>query len=132
MGDMGRPKMMSGDIEEISALGKQLKRSIIALILDELEKVRRYWTYRFVRLVQLGLEASNDVNIKVEGNRIVLNITVEVPEKYFDKALEETLRKMGTAKYQQLAWGKEKKAEEELKAYEDIVDREVDLDNEGD
>ena len=118
--------------EAIAEFGKQLKRSIITLILDELEKVRRYWTYRFTRLVQLGLEASNDVSISVIGNRISLNISIEIPEKYFDKALEEQLRKMGTAKYRQLAWGKEMKAEEELKGYEENIDIELGELDEGD
>jgi len=118
--------------EAIAELGKQLKRSIITLILDELEKVRRYWTYRFTRLVQLGLEASNDVSISVVGNRISLNISIEIPEKYFDKALEEQLRKMGTAKYRQLAWGREMKAEEELKGYEENIDIELGELDEGD
>ena len=118
--------------ESIAEFGKQLKRSIITLILDELEKVRRYWTYRFTRLVQLGLEASNDVSISVIGNRISLNISIEIPEKYFDKALEEQLRKMGSAKYRQLAWGKEMKAEEELKGYEENIDIEEGELDEGD
>jgi len=118
--------------EAIAEFGKQLKRSIITLILDELEKVRRYWTYRFTRLVQLGLEASNDVSISVIGNRISLNISIEIPEKYFDKALEEQLRKMGTAKYRQLAWGREMKAEEELKGYEENIDIEEGVLDEGD
>ena len=132
MGSMGVKDRDVDVNEEIAVIGKQLRRSIMALILDELEKVRRYWTYRFTRLVQLGLEASNDVNISVIGNRITLNISVEIPEKYFDKALEEQLRKMGTAKYRQLAWGKEMKAEEELKEYEENVDIEEGGLHEGD
>lgn len=98
---------------------KSIKKGVMLVVFDEMEKVRRYWAFRFGRLLQMGLEADTNVDLKIDGNRMVLTITVNVPETFYDKSVEEILRRRERSINQRVLWGEEMRAEEELKSEEE-------------
>jgi len=95
-------------------LYKHLKRGMLMVIYEEMEKVRRYWAHRFAHLINLGLEAESFYNTRIEGNKVILTITVVIPEKFISKSVDYILRRREKAVWRRATWGEEMKVEEEL------------------
>jgi len=101
-------------LQKPDELEKSLKKGVMLVIFDEMEKVRRYWAFRFARLLQMGLEAQSTVDLKFSANKMILTITVAVPEEFYDKSVVEILRKRERRTVQRPTWGMERTVEEEL------------------
>ncbi|RLG74804.1 MAG: hypothetical protein DRO23_05650 [Thermoprotei archaeon] len=100
-------------------LRRYIKRGMILLIYDELEKTRRYWGYRFQYLVANGLEAKYNSEITVGKNRLQLIITIDIPEEFMNKAVEDAIRRRERSVWKKSMWGEEIRGEEYLKKQEE-------------
>jgi len=105
--------------QRLDDLKKHIKRGMILLIYDELEKTRRFWGYRFQYLVANGLEAKYNSEIVVGKNRLQLIITIDIPEEFMNRAVEEAIRRRERAMWKRSMWGEEIEGEEYLKKQEE-------------
>jgi len=89
-----------------------IKRNINLIVYNELEKVRRYFTFRFERLINMGLEAnvSSDVNIK--DNKIIMTIVVEIPHEFYKSTVDYLVRKYKLFSYRRRMYPEETRYEE--------------------
>ncbi len=72
-------------------LYQHFKKGLILLIYDELEKLRRYWSFRAQSLIQAGFQGEMSSQIKIEKNSIRLIINVTVPEEFIESSIDEIL-----------------------------------------
>jgi len=73
------------------AIYRHFKKGLTLLIFDELEKLRRYWSFRVQYLIQAGFKGELDSKIRIEGNTIKLIINVTIPEEFIEESVNEIL-----------------------------------------
>ena len=63
--------------------------SIRALILDELEKIRRYASWRFRFLVQYGLRATLETGQEIGDNTMGITIRITIPRDFMESLADK-------------------------------------------
>lgn len=116
--------MFSETKQTLEDFKKYLRRSMLLLIYESLERTRRFWSFKFQELVRHGLEAKHNTEIIIEKNRMQLTISVEIPEAYIEETLMETIKSRERTQGRKPMWGEEIKTEEELKKEEE-EDKEI-------
>jgi len=89
--DLNSNRQLVKSTRKHKALYKHFKKGLVLLIYDELEKLRRYWSFRVQTLIQAGFRGELDSKIKVEGNSIRLIINVTIPEDFIEESVDEIL-----------------------------------------
>ncbi len=89
--DINTNKELVKTTKKHKMLYQHFKKGLTLLIYDELEKLRRYWSFRAQTLIQSGFQGEISSQIKIERNSVKLIINVTIPEDFIETSVDEIL-----------------------------------------